>query len=278
MLHSSIVFYRKCKHSSVTVSFSPITMYYQCCDYKMWFMQLYSLFYWLLYHPCLVLFINNKLPQWALPTHPHHGSSLCPSCQSYPEDTWHFLECVHPECTALFRTLHRNLTHLTQQLHLHPCILTALWLGLMTIHTDTLHPDVLQDVLPLVCQPILLQTWLRWNRVYQGRIYIDWVKAINTVHPKMAKTGKQVMMMLQKMIWQYTLDTWTLWNHHLHRHMKELNLPDYQQAATTLYKKLENLPPAAQEALYFQPLENILELLAPQLQRWVIQKHKYFNQ
>jgi len=81
----------------------------------------------------LVLFVNNKLPLQASPTHPHHGSSLCPSCQCKLEDNWHFLECMHSAHVALFQALHYKLMHLTQQLKLHPCILTTFWLGLVEI-------------------------------------------------------------------------------------------------------------------------------------------------
>jgi len=117
------------------------------------------------YQCCLVLLIN-KLPPWAAPTHPHHSSPLCPLCQCKPEDTWHFLECTHPKCNALFQTLHRNLTHMTQQLSLHPCILTALWLCLVTIRTDAMYPDIIPDVLPLVqaAHPHPDMTWMGSNQ------------------------------------------------------------------------------------------------------------------
>jgi len=34
----------------------------------------------------LVLFINDKLPLWASPAHPHHGLPLCLSCRCINED------------------------------------------------------------------------------------------------------------------------------------------------------------------------------------------------
>jgi len=91
---------------------------------------------------------------------------------------------------------------------------------------------------------------LGWDQVYQGQLSIDWAKAINMVHPKLDKTGEQVMTMIQKMIWQYVLDTWALQNQPLHCQVNQLNLPDYCQAATTMYKQCKQLPLAAQEALY----------------------------
>jgi len=80
-----------------------------------------------------------------------------------------------------------------------------------------------------------------------------------------------------KMIWNYILETWKTRNQHLHIHAN-LNLPNYWQAVITHYEQHHLLPPAAQEALYHQPLNTILELLAPQLQWWVQQGYKYFNQ
>jgi len=93
----------------------------------------------------------------------------------------------------------------------------------------------------------------------------------------MKQNGEQVMIMILKLIWQFILDTWKLRNRHLHHHTNQLNLPDYWQAATTLYEQWDQLPQAAQEALYWQPLETILELLAPKLEQWVICGYKYFN-
>jgi len=56
-----------------------------------------------------------------------------------------------------------NLTKETQQLHLHPCILTTIWLGLSAIHHDTQYPDTAQE-LPVQLQlPLAQQTCLRWG-------------------------------------------------------------------------------------------------------------------
>jgi len=85
------------------------------------------------------------------------------------------------------------------------------------------------------------------------------------------------MIAFQRIIWQYVPDTWTLRNQHLHHNATQLQLPDFQQAARTLYKQRNQLNPNAQAALYQQPLEQILELPAPHLEHWVIYGHKYFN-
>ncbi len=74
------------------------------------------------------------------------------------------------------------------------------------------------------------------------------------------------MIYMLKVIWLYVLDTWKLWNQHLHHNTAQLSLPNYQQAAISLYKQCQQLPPDAQDALYSQPLETILDLPEPRLQ------------
>jgi len=105
-----------------------------------------------------------------------------------------------------------------------------------------------------------------------------WATAIDEIHPTIAQTGEQVLILLVKMIWQYLLDTWALRNQHLHQNTAQLNLPDYCQAAMTLYEQKDCLPRAAQDALFRHPLEHILNLPAPQLKQWVIHGYKYYNQ
>ena len=57
-----------------------------------------------------------------------------------------------------------------------------------------------------------------------------------------------------------------------------MNVPDYRQAAATLYELRHQLPLTDQIALYRQPLEQVLEQPAPRPQRWVQAGYKYFNQ
>jgi len=218
----------------------------------------------------IVLFTNNKLPLRASKAHPHHGSTLCPSCQCEPEDEWHFLECTHTARNALFRTLHQQLIQLMQQLRLHPCVLTAIWLGLIAVRTGTPYPDIDTDILPPLRPLIMQQTRLGWDQLYHGRFSHSWAAAIDATHPQLAPTGEQVLTRILKMTWQYILDMWTLRNQHLHQNTAQLNIPNYRQAATTLYEQKERLPKAAQDALFRQPLDHILNLPAPQLEQWVI--------
>jgi len=50
--------------------------------------------------------------------------------------------------------LKSEMTTATQKLGMHPCILTALWLGLTGIRYGTPYPDIIQEVLPPLCCPI----------------------------------------------------------------------------------------------------------------------------
>jgi len=98
------------------------------------------------------------------------------------------------------------------------------------------------------------------------------------LHPTLPMAGEQIMTTLLKAIWAYILDTWALRNSHLHMTAVQLDLLNYQQAFTTLYKQKHKLSPAAQVALYRQPLNDILEQPAPKMQQWVTRGYRYFTQ
>jgi len=106
----------------------------------------------------LVPFLLMEQGLHLLNQHPHQGSTLCPSCRREPKDSWHFLECVYPAHCDLFTGLKTNLTNATQKLSMHPCIFTAIWLGLSTIRHDTPYPNIHQDVLPQLRHPIQQQS------------------------------------------------------------------------------------------------------------------------
>jgi len=57
--------------------------------------------------------------------------------------------------------------------------------------------------------------------------------------------GSQVLIKIMHIIWTYVLDTWKLQTTHLHHNADQLNLPNYKQAATTLYELHDCLPPTA---------------------------------
>jgi len=216
---------------------------------------------------CLVHFLNGKLPLHDFKAHPHLGSHLCPSCQREPEDKRHFLQCNQPEQTAKFEEMKANLTTLTQNMGLHPCLATSLWLGLRTIRNGSNYPDIIQD-LPYPLQgAIQKQSRLGWDQLYYGRITTTWANAIDEMHLTLKLTGTQVMTKIVRIIWESVLEQWKVRNHHLHQNAAELDHPNYQQAITTLYEQRHQLPPAAQEALYRQPLEVILDQPAPRLQK-----------
>jgi len=170
------------------------------------------------------------------------------------------------------------MTQMAQKLRLHPCILTTLWLGLVATRTDTAYPPILQDLPPAIQAPVQQQQRLGWDQLYRGQVSSAWAQAIDSLHPRLASTGTQVMISMIRLMWIYILDAWKTRNQHLHSSANQLNLPNYRQAAITLYELRHQLSPTAQTALYQQPLEQLLEQPAPRLQRWVQAGYKYFNQ
>jgi len=101
---------------------------------------------------------------------------------------------------------------------------------------------------------------------------------INDIHPQITGTGMHIILRIVKIIWTYFLDLWKVCNTHLVHHTAlMLNLPNYKQAAETLYAQRHKLSLRAQEALYKQPLQQVLELPPPQLQPWVIRGYQYFT-
>jgi len=53
----------------------------------------------------------------------------------------------------------------------------------------------------------------------------------------LSTTGEQVMIYMLKEIWNYVLETWKLRNKHLRNNASQLNLPNYRQAAISLYEQ-----------------------------------------
>jgi len=105
-------------------------------------------------HQHIILFINKKLPLCASKAHLHHGSPLCLSCQHEQESAQHFLTCRHPDQTKLLTTLKTTITTTTQKYPLRPCIFTSLWISLVSIHTNTPYPEIVDNVEPLLKHPI----------------------------------------------------------------------------------------------------------------------------
>jgi len=154
----------------------------------------------------------------------------------------------------------------------------AIWLGLTTIQYDTPYLDILQEVLQPLCSPIQQQSCLGWDQLYQGHVSTGWAQAINKIHPELPLTGEQVMTQLTKIFWTYVLDTWKIWNNHLHQNANQLNLSNYRQVAINLYEQQHLIPPMVQAALYWQLLNALLNQPAPHLQTWTQHRLSYFNQ
>jgi len=174
-------------------------------------------------------------------------------------------------------SLKANLMAAAQKLRLHLCILTAILLGLAMVHHDLPYPDIVNEILPPLRSPIQCQSKLGWTQLYQGHILHWWVQAIDEIHPELALSSEQVMTQLLCIRWTDILDLWKTHNTHLHHQADQLDLPNYQQAIITLYEWRHQLPPDAQEALYQQPLEVVLEQPTPWLQTYAQRGLNYFN-
>jgi len=167
---------------------------------------------------------------------------------------------------------------MTSKAKLHPCIFTLVWLGLLAVRVVTPYPDIQQEAPIQLREPIQCQTFLGWKQLYYGCLSLHWATAIDTLHPNLAVMGEQVMINITIAIWTFILDTWQLHNQHLHQNMEQLDHPNYQQAVTMLYELCNQLPPAAQTALYRQLVATLLEQPTPYLQTWYQWGQKYFKQ
>jgi len=167
---------------------------------------------------------------------------------------------------------------MSQKQRLHPCIVNLIWLGLQAARTATPYPDISHEVPAPLHGAINHQAQIRWEQLYYGRVSKEWANAIDTMHPELLPTGMQIMSQIMRKIWSTILKKWKVQNTHHHQNAAELDTPNYQQAIATLYKQWHQLPPAAQDALYQQPLEELLDQPAPRLQTWAQHGHRYFTQ
>jgi len=148
-----------------------------------------------------------------------------------------------------------------------------IWLGLQATRTDTQYPNIIQEAPATLQGAIQHQARLGWDQLYYGRITKEWANAIDAMHPDLISTGTQVMSQITRTIWTAILEQWKVRNNHLHQHVAELGLPNYCQVITMLYEQQHQLPPAAQEALYQQLLEVLLDQPTPRLQIWAQRGH-----
>ncbi len=140
-----------------------------------------------------------------------------------------------------------------------------------TQHSLSWHSD---DVLQPLCHPIQQQTCLGLGsavprtslcQLGQDQLYSSQSAAVRHTSSDQHHADHLEL-----------LDSGKLQNQHLHQVASQLDLPNYQQAAITLYKLCHQLPMDAQVTLYHQVLELILDLPAPWLQNWVKTGYKYF--
>jgi len=226
----------------------------------------------------IVLILNNKLPLRASKAHPHPGSKLCPSCQREDETSEHFFICQHRDRKEAFTQLKSNLTKLTIQHQLHPSVFTSLWLGLTATRMKMPYPDIIPD-LPQELRPAVKdQTRIGWEQLYKGRVTYQWAHAIDLLHPGLPLSGCTVIVKILTTVWTYLLQIWQIRNQHLHNDAGKLSLPDYRQAVQTMFDQRHQLPPAAQEAVFNRPIEQILALPPAAIREWIIRSQKYIQQ
>jgi len=162
---------------------------------------------------------------------------------------------------------------------LHPSLLTALWLGLLAVLMQTPYPNMIINKVPQeITTAIYSQTKIGWNQLYHGRLSKDWAHAIDALHPALALSGQKLTTIFVQPIWQYILDTWSLWNNHLHNDQGQISLPDYCQAMQTMYDTWHQLPPAMQAAIFMRPIEQLLEQSQAFLHTWIMQSNMYIKQ
>jgi len=142
---------------------------------------------------------------------------------------------------------------------------------------DTPYPKITEEVLQPLQPSIQTQLRIGWRQLYYGHMANQWAAAIDDIHPHLNVMGEHIILQFVKIIWTYFLDLWKLQNTHLHHNAAALNLPDYKQAAETLYAQQNKLSPRAQEFLFQKLLQQVLELPPPRLQQWVICGYQYFT-
>jgi len=226
----------------------------------------------------LILFIHDKLPLRTSNFHPHMGSQLCASCRRNPEDKWHFLQCPHPEWQQQFEKLRANLTSLSIKHTLHPGILTTYWLGLVSVCTTTPYPTDLHKLPSALKTAIHYQEHLGWIQLIYGHMTRYWASAIKQLNPHIAPSGMQIMAKFLQTVWSYILATWSIRKWHLHNDAGDLSIPNYQQVVWTLYERKDQLTPDEQDALFWQPLQEMLELPPAIPSPWIVRAHKYMTQ
>jgi len=179
------------------------------------------------------------------------------------------LECDHQEWRKRFEQLRTDLIAATEKHQLHPSVLTTFWLGLLAIRNDTQYPQI-EAELPPPLQPVFRQqTRLGWDQLYHGHFSHKWEQAIDALHPHLPSSGRQIMVMMLRIVWEYILSIWRLRNTHLHQDNDNMNLPDYQQAVRTMYETGYQLPPMIREAVFTKPLQEMLNQPPTILGKWL---------
>jgi len=157
---------------------------------------------------------------------------------------------MHPELHQLFEKLKANLMSLLLKHTLHPSILTAYWLRLVSICHVTPYPNDFHELSPALKTAVHYQDHLGWLQLLHSQMTKHWVSAIDQLNPQLATSGIQIMTKLTQTVWAYILAMWLVQNQHLHNDASNFSLPNYQQVVHTLYEWRDQLDPDAQDALF----------------------------
>jgi len=76
---------------------------------------------------------------------------------------------------------------------LHPSILMAYWLGLVSIRNATEYPNDTNKLPPSLQTVIRYQNQLGWRQLFHGWMTKHWASAIDQLNPHIATLSTQVM-------------------------------------------------------------------------------------
>jgi len=96
---------------------------------------------------------------------------------------------MHIKKCHFFDKLKQQLATTSTKYSLHLSLLTAFWLGLLTIQNDTIYLDITNKLPPAPRPVIQSQAQLGWDQLYYGCITKTWEQAIDQLNPNLAISG-----------------------------------------------------------------------------------------
>ncbi len=86
---------------------------------------------------------------------------------------------------------------------LHPSILTAYWLGLVSLRNVTPYPTDIHELPPALKTAVYYQNQLGWMQLFHGQLTKHWASAIDQLNPTLTLSGKQIMTKILQTVWAY---------------------------------------------------------------------------